>query len=184
MIRRWTVLAGVLLSFAVVAGCGAGGSADRLPAADDPVAWAGRVCASLQPLSALRGNGPRVDPNNPAASRDALSAFFADTEQRAGESLQGLDAAGPSPIAGGDDVVAKLRGALERLRAAYADAKRQVDAIDPNDPVALATQLPGIMTNLDAAAGDKDLANLGENAALNDAVKQAPSCSLIPPAPK
>jgi hypothetical protein len=170
-----------LLALGLVAGCGGSAGADRLPAADDPVAWAGRVCASLQPLSALKGHGPALDPNNPAASKQVLSAYFADTEQRAEQSLNGLDQAGPSPIAGGDDVTAKLRASLQRLRAAYAEAKQQVDAIDADDPVALGSRLPEIFTALSAAA-DKDLQSLDANRELNDAVKQAPSCSLIPAA--
>src|ERR1700754_2311833 len=176
-------LAVVLLALGLVAGCGGaeGADSDRLPSADDPVPWVGRVCASLQPLSALRGHGPALDPNNPAASKQALSAYFADTEQRVEQSLNGLDQVGPAPLTGGDDVAAKLRASLERQRAAYAEAKNQVDAIDADDPVALGSRLPEIFTGLSAAA-DKDLPSLDTNHELNDAVKQAPSCSLIPAA--
>jgi len=70
--------------------------------------------------------------------------------------------------------------ARRRLRDAYRDARAKIDAIDPGDPVGLGTQLPGIFTALAAASNDKDLASLGTNQALDDAVKKSPSCSLVP----
>jgi hypothetical protein len=164
----------------LVAGCGGSGGG-KLPTADDPVAWAGRMCASLQPLSAVKMASPKLDPNNPTVSQSALSSYFASAEQAAGQSVEGLSQAGPSPIPGGDDVATKLHGALERLQTAYHNAKAQVDDIDPNDPVGLGTQLPGIFKSLAAASDDKDLETIGTNQALNDAVKKAPSCSLVAP---
>jgi hypothetical protein len=93
-----------------------------------------------------------------------------------------LAEAGPSPIAGGHDAVAALRGALDRLRDAYHQAKTKIDAIDPKDPVGLGTQLPAILSSLAAASNDPGLNTLGTNTALNDAVKKSPSCSLMSPA--
>jgi hypothetical protein len=170
------------LAVFLVAGCGGSGGGGQLPTADDPVAWAGRLCASLQPLGALKGPWPKLDPNNPAAGRDALITYFDSAEQAAGQSLEGLKQAGPSPIAGGDDAATRVHGALLRLQAAYHDAKVKLDAIDPNDPVGLGTQLPDIFKALAAASNDKDLDTVGNNQALNDAVKQAPSCRLVPAA--
>jgi hypothetical protein len=177
-----TVVAALALTLlTLVAGCGGSGGG-QLPTADDPVAWAGRLCASLQPLGALKGPWPKLDPNNPAAGREALISYFSSAEEAAGQALDGLKQAGPSPIAGGDDAATRVHGALQRLQAAYHDAKVKLDAIDPNDPVGLGTQLPGIFQALAAASNDKDLATVGSNQALNDAVKQASSCRLVPAA--
>jgi hypothetical protein len=171
------------LAVVLMTGCGGpGAGGGQLPTADDPAAWAGRLCASLQPLGALKGPWPKLDPNNPAAGRDALISYFSSAEEAAGQALEGLKQAGPSPIAGGDDAATKVHGALLRLQAAYHDAKVKLDAIDPNDPVGLGTQLPGIFQALAAASNDKDLDAVGTNQALNDAVKQAPSCRLVPAA--
>jgi len=171
---------GVALALCL-SGCGgAGVGGDQLPSADDPVAWAGRMCSAVAPLGALKGLLPPLDPNNPAASREMLSGYFGQAEQAAEQALTGLEQAGPSPVAGGDDAAAKLGGALRRLRDAYRDARAKIDAIDPGDPVGLGTQLPGIFTALAAASNDKDLASLGTNQALDDAVKKSPSCSLVP----
>jgi len=169
------------LALLLVAGCGGAGGG-QLPTADDPVAWAGRLCSSLQPLGALKGPWPKLDPNNPAAGRDALISYFSSAEEAAGQALEGLKQAGPSPIAGGDDAATRVHGALLRLQAAYHDAKVKLDAIDPNDPVGLGTQLPGIFSALAAASNDTNLDTVGANQALNDAVKKAPSCSLVPAA--
>lgn len=173
------VVTAVLALVVSLAGCATAGTGNgQLPAADDPVAWAGRLCASLQPLGSLRGQLPALDPNNPSVGRATLSTYFTSAEQAADQALTGLAEAGPSPIAGGDDTVTALRGALHRLRDAYHEAKIKIDAIDPKDPVGLGTQLPGIFSSLTAASNDAALNALGANAALNDAVKKAPSCAL------
>lgn len=170
-----------LLAFALtgclaVAGCG---HSDGLPNTSDPVVWADRVCASLQPLAALKDESPHFDANNPAATRDSMAQYFADAADRSGQSLKGLSLAGPSPIAGGDDVANKLRAALQRRQAAYGDARDKVERINPNDPVGIGTQLPGVMRDLANASNDTGLDTFGNNPELNDAVKQAPGCKLV-----
>jgi hypothetical protein len=48
------IVAAVLALVVSLAGCATAAPGNgQLPAADDPVAWAGRLCASLQPLGAL-----------------------------------------------------------------------------------------------------------------------------------
>jgi hypothetical protein len=172
------VLAGAGLLLALLtAGCGH--SDEPLPAASDPVAWAGRLCDSLQPLSALKNDIPNFNRNNPAESRLAMSQYFQRAGDAAGQSLKGLDQVGPSPIKNGDQVAGQLHGALTQLQKAYADAKTKVDAVDPNDPVGMGTQLPGILTELADATNNKNLDSIGANPDLNAAVRQAPSCSLV-----
>jgi hypothetical protein len=174
------IVAAVLTLVVSLAGCATPAPGNgQLPAADDPVAWAGRLCASLQPLGALKGQLPAMDPNDPSTGRATLSTYFTSAEQAADQALTGLAGAGSSPIAGGDDAVAALSGALHRLRDAYHEAKTKIDAIDPKDPVGLGTQLPGIFSSLAAASNDAALNTLGTNAGLNDAVKKAASCSLM-----
>ena len=152
---------------------------ERLPPADDPVAWAGRVCSSLEPLSALRNQRPSFNPNNPAASRESLSRYFENISQRIDETLQRHDQLRPSPIPDGDNLTATLRGGLERMRTAFADAGVKVNAVDPSDPVALGSKLPGILIDLAKTSGEGDPRNLDSNPAFNDAVRQSPSCALI-----
>jgi hypothetical protein len=170
------LLGGALTACLAVAGCG---HSDGLPNADDPVVWADRVCASLQPLAALKDESPHFDANNPAATRDSMARYFSDAADRSGQSLKGLSLAGPSPIAGGDDVASRLRAALQRRQAAYANARDKVERINPNDPVGIGTQLPGVLRDLANASDDTGLDSLGNNPELNDAVKRAPGCRLV-----
>lgn len=172
-----------LTAFAgLVTGCG-NDHPENLPPTDDPVVWAGRLCSSLTPLTGLRNLRPKIDPNNPGASKDSLSQYFNDTGTRIGDSLKGLDQVGPSPIPGGDAVAGKMRGALERLRTAFDAARIKVDGVDTGNPVALGTQLPAILEGLAGATQNKDLSTLGDNQALNDAVRQSPSCAMVEGAP-
>jgi hypothetical protein len=169
-----------LVAFAgLVTGC-ANDHPEKLPPTDDPVAWAGRLCSSLSPLTGLRNMRPRIDPNDPDGSKNSLSQYFNETGARIGESLDGLDQVGPSPIPGGDEVAAKVRGALNRLRTAFDASRIKVEGVDTSNPVELGTQLPAILSTLADATNDKDLVAVGQdNEALNDAVRQSPSCAMV-----
>jgi hypothetical protein len=170
----------VALAAVLVTGCAPSPHLpEKLPPADDPVAWAGRLCAALGPLSGVRNVRPTLNPDDPAMSRNSLSTYFNDTQSRIGESLGGMDQVGPSPIPGGDDVATKIRGALERLQRAFAAARTQVDAVDPTDPQELNTKLPDILNGLATASADPELTDLNGNAALNAAVQQSPSCAIL-----
>lgn len=159
-------------------GC-ANDTGEKLPPTDDPVAWAGRLCSSLSPLTGLRNMRPRIDPNDPAAGKDSLSRYFNDTGTRIGDSLAGLDQVGPSPIPGGDEVAGKVRGALNRLRTAFDTAKIKLEGVDTGNPVELGTRLPEILSGLADATKDKDLNAVGGNEALDDAVRRSPSCAMV-----
>lgn len=164
-----------------LSGCGGGNIPEQLPPTDDPVVWAGRLCAALTPLTGLRNQKPDFNPNDPAASRESLTRFFDDTQARIGESTAGLGQLGPSPIPGGDDAAAKVRAELDRLGTTFGTARNQVEAVDPTDPIELGAKLPDILNGLSAASTDPALRALTGNQALADAVRQSPSCSLIQP---
>jgi hypothetical protein len=178
MVRRAAVLvlAGLL---GMLAGCG---GSDDLPRADDPVAWAGRLCAAMQPLATVSGRTPEFDRNNPANSQNSMIQYFADASDRAGDSLRGLAAAGPSPIPGGDATATRLTVALQRAQQAYAAARDKLDRLDPSDPVGLSVQLPEVLEGVGEATQAQDLAALGSDPALNDAISKSPSCRMIPKA--
>lgn len=179
---RTAVLAAVPVSLALLAGlagCGGERTPELLPTTDDPVVWAGRLCSALSPLSGLRNLRPDINPNDPAASKESLSRFFDDTQARIGESMTGLEQVGPSPISGGDDVAAKVRGGLERLGTSFGNARAEVEAVDPTDPIELGAKLPDILNGLAAASTDPDLAAIRGDQALNDAIGKSPSCSML-----
>jgi hypothetical protein len=166
------------LTLAGVAACGAPGN--PLPPADDPVAWAGRLCSAMVPLSAIRDGAPRVDPNDPAATRDSLSRFFSTATERTGQAIAGLRAAGPSPTPAGAQAARRLDEALHRARAAYAQARDRVERVNPSDPFGMGTQLPAILRDLTAATADPQFGAMGIDPVLSSAIKQAPSCTLLP----
>jgi hypothetical protein len=167
-----------VLMLAGVAGCGASG--DPLPPADDPVAWAGRLCSAMVPLAAIRNGTPRVDPNDPAATRDSLSRFFSSATDRADQAIIGLRAAGPSPTRAGAQAARRLDEALHRARAAYAQARDRIERVNPGDPFGMGTQLPAILRDLTAATADPQFGAMGIDPVLSSAIKQAPSCALLP----
>lgn len=109
------------------AGCAA--SADT----DDPAIWADRVCTALVPLVQASDNRPAVNAADFAATKQSMSAALAAAADAVPQTLSGLDAAGPSPIPGGDDVVTKLRDLVSELRATMLDTKIKLDAADPAD---------------------------------------------------
>jgi len=118
------------------AGCAA--SADT----DDPAIWADRVCTALVPLVQANDSRPAVNAADFAATKQSMSAALTAAADAVPQTLSGLDAAGPSPIPGGNDVVTKLRDLVSELRPTMLDTKIKLDAADPADTGAFIARWP------------------------------------------
>jgi hypothetical protein len=150
------------------------------PTITDPVAWTDKLCGSLLPTVKALASEPQIGQSDPASTVKGLSAYFGGAVSSLDESLSGIDAAGPSPIADTDPVVAKLKQTLRTLRSTFAEAKTAVDKVDPNNPADLATALPEALAPLAnlGALGDPT-AGLKTNPELKAAAAQAPNCQEI-----
>ena len=169
-----------------VTGSPAGATSDgagptALPATSDPVVWMNRVCGSLLPFQQTLATAPPNNNNDdPTATAAAISAFLGRSETAIDKSLADLDAAGPSPVAGGDAAIAKLKSALTTVRTSFDRTKRALDAIDPTNAVEVASTLPTVFVSLaELVKIQNSTADLRKNPALQTAAAQAPNCQIL-----
>lgn len=158
----------------------AGGTGGGVGATDDPVAWMDRVCGGLTVLTEAPAEPPQLDPSgSPAQAFEQFRAQLAKTGEDVDRAIDGVRAAGPSPIEGGDALVQQMTEALGAVKTSFDTAQDRLADIDPNDPDSLAQGL-GALT---PPEGIEELANpqelLRENPALVEAAEQAPKCQEL-----
>jgi hypothetical protein len=185
---HWPVLV-VLAAAVVLAGCG--GVTPASPAAsptptptltpqEQALAWTSSVCEALVPVATQLTRPPRLDVNAPAATKDAYSAYLAQSLVVTDRAREALAAAGPAPVEGGDAIAEQVLGDVADLRASLVDAKNQVDKVNPADPIAGAQTLIGAGSVVVALlSGAKVVGTLNHDPALSAAYKQAPSCDEL-----
>lgn len=160
------------------AGASAGGA--TAPATTDPVAWTDRVCGSLLPLQKSLSTTPQFDQSDPAAAVKALSDFLGKGETAIDQAVSGLDAAGPSPVQGGNEVVVRIKSTLTTVRNSFDQAKAALDKINPDDPTALITALPQAVAPLQDLSKLKDpTSDLKASPELDAAAAKAPNCQAL-----
>jgi hypothetical protein len=149
-------------------------------ATSDPVAWTDKLCGSLLPSVKALSTSPQVDQNDPGATVKALSGYFGTAVSSLDQTLKGLDAAGPSPIANGDAVVVKLKQTLGSVRTSFNNAKAAIDKVDPNNISDIATALPEALAPLQNLQSlDDPSTDIQSNPALEAAAAKAPNCQEI-----
>lgn len=184
-----TVLAALLLA----TGCtttvpGSAAPAPSAPAAPAPagattdsVRWTDGVCGALLPFVRTAGKPPQLTAaGDPAALARSISGYLGEGAAAADSALTGIAQVGPSPVAGGDQVVTRLTGTLTAFRTSFQTAKAQVDAVDTTDPQALRTELPKAVEPLQSLATMPDpTVDLMTNPELEAASRQAPHCRQV-----
>jgi hypothetical protein len=166
-----------------LAGCGPSGEpAPPEPAqpTNEAVTWANSICGSLVPAVEALTSPPPVDLDNAAATRQAYIEYLEDAHQRAEQALQALDAAGPAPVPGGEELARNVRDQLADLRDDLADALARVEAAEPGDVAAVgeavvaAANVLGSLANAAHAA-----AVISGDPQLRPAFVQAQSCERL-----
>jgi hypothetical protein len=146
----------------------------------DPVEWMNRVCGSLLPFQQTLKTAPQHTGNDPTATATSISAFLQRGETALNASLADLDAAGPSPVAGGDAAIAQLKSALTTIRTSFTRTKAALDQIDPTNAFEVASTLPTVLVSLAELVKIQDsTTDLRENPALQAAAARAPNCQSL-----
>lgn len=187
---RVALLGAVLVAALLGAGCATtvtgraapagAASAPTAAATTDPVAWVDSVCGSLLPFVRAASTEPKINPSDPGAALRGLSAYLGTAVSTLDTALSGLRAAGPSPVAGGDEVVTTLSAALTKFRTTFQTAKTKIDAVDPNNPSEVATALPEAIAPLQELSSLRDpTADLKSSPELDRAAQQAANCKAL-----
>lgn len=161
---------------------GGGAPSSAAPTTEkDPVAWVDDVCGAVLPFIQTAGKPPALNPQgDPATLVRGLSDYLSTASTSADAAVEGMKAAGPSPVEGGDEIVTRLSGTFGTLSTTFKDAQTRIDALDTSDPQALATELPEAVAPLAALQNLEDpTKDLAANPELDRAAKQAPNCRKI-----
>lgn len=145
------------------------------------VAWVDQICGSLLPYVKSAGSPPK-----PAEAPDAktlvenINGYLSETEQSAGSAISGMAAAGPAPVAGGDEIVDRLSSTLETMQASLRDARTRIEKVDINDRQALQREVPAAIESVERlASAPSAMADLQNNPELAAAGQQAAGCQQI-----
>jgi hypothetical protein len=189
---RTALLAGLAAAALALTGCSTavtgspvGANSDAagttaLPPTPDPVVWMDRVCGSLLPLQQTLKTVPQNTGDNATATAASISAFLGRSETALTTTLTDLDAAGPSPVAGGDAAVGKLEAALTTVRTSIVRTKTALDNIDPTNAFEVASTLPTVFVSLaDLVKIQDSTTDLRNNPGLQAAAAQAPNCQSL-----
>lgn len=190
---RPALLLAVLAAALLGAGCttavpgtaGANGAAttaaaEPADARQDAVGWVDDVCDALLPFIEAAAM-PQLDTTgDPATLVEGFGEYLDKAGSSADSAISGMADVGPSPVAGGDEIVTRLTETLTIFRTSFQDAKAKLDAVDTTDPQSLATELPAAIAPLQKLADLPDpTAGLQASAELDAASKQAPNCQQI-----
>lgn len=159
----------------VVTGCGAGGDSDATA-----VAWTNQVCGALSGFARAATTQPQVNRTDPVATVRGLGDYFTATGTAVQGSITALDAIGPSPVAGGDEYVARLKGALIQIRTGFDAARGQLTTVDTSSVQAMSVALPKALAPLRELRNLADpTAGLQANDELKAAADKAANCQQV-----
>ncbi|HEY4419566.1 MAG TPA: hypothetical protein VGN22_08610 [Pseudonocardia sp.] len=126
------------------------------------------------------GTPPTSGFADPAAAKQAYLAYIDRALGEAEQAARQVDEAGAAPVQGGDELTRDVQSRLTDLRQDLMQAKAQVEAADPADPVAFGRA---------AAAAGNILGSMGHSAQavaavsgdpqLNAAFDQAEPCNQL-----
>ena len=144
------------------------------------VEWTGRVCSALIPVVEALRMPPALDPADPAATQRAYSSYLGDARQKAERALEEVTAAGPPPVEGGEQLAQEVRNQVANLRDDLAEARAQVDRVDPRDPAAIG-QAVAAAGNVLSSLGNSTqaLSPVSGDPRLEPAFREAPSCAQL-----
>jgi hypothetical protein len=147
----------------------------------DAVAWVDQICGSLLPFVRTAGTPPEpsVSPDPETLVRN-ITDYLSETEETAGSAISGMAAAGPSPVAGGDEIVDGLSSTLETMQTSFRDARTRIERVDVNDRQALLREVPAAIGSLEQLATmPNPMADLQGSPELERATQEAAGCQQV-----
>lgn len=186
--RAARVLLPILAAASLAAGCATtvAGTASPDPAprptagvGADPVAWGDKVCGALlsyyRPLVAK----PDYAGADLAGIKGRLSGYLGAVATGIDDGQKQLQAAGASPVSGGDPFAKSIGDLLNRTGTTVDQAKTEVDAADPNDVPGFEGRLRSAEDKLRTIGAAQGLDQLGATPRLDKAVAAAPKCGEL-----
>jgi hypothetical protein len=178
MIRRLATVAAAATALGLaLAGCG---DANSGGGGGDAVAWAEKVCKSVEGDLAVLTKTPDVDPSNPQQAKESLVTYLGSFATALDHMASGIRDAGTPPVADGAKAVDTVSSALAEAKTSVESAKTNLEQANVSDPAsfqAAFTKVGEDMAKLSSL--DDPTKDLKANKELNDAFEQAPTCKKL-----
>lgn len=146
------------------------------PAPQSADLWLDRVCTALLPAVRASAPAPPVEPADPAGSRDRWAAYLVERERALTAAADGIGAAGPAPVPGGQQVT-EPAVTLMRDRAAAAErAVEELRAVPANAPATLLQTVQETQSRFPLAGSTATLRDVALTPELAREAQDVPSC--------
>ncbi|MFP5020903.1 hypothetical protein [Pseudonocardia phyllosphaerae] len=145
----------------------------------DPVAWSDKVCGALvsyyRPLTAR----PDYSGADLPGIKGRLADYLSKLSGGIGDGQKQLQAAGDSPVTGGDEFKKSIGDLLSRTSTTIGQARADVDAANPADVNGFQAKLRSAEDKLRTIGSAQGLEKLGATPRLDKAVASAPKCGEL-----
>ena len=186
---RTALIAAGTVTVMLVAGCSTTVSGTAAPAGaassagaaatGDPVTWINGVCGSLLGFVKTVSSPPAIDSSSPEKAVKGLSTYLGSAVTAIDKATTDIKAAGPSPVAGGDQAITTITDTLGKFRTSFQSAKTKIDAVNPSDLSQVATALPEALTPLQDLSNLPNTTDFNSTPELDKAAQQAPNCQAL-----
>lgn len=159
-------------------------SGDKGPDGVDPVAWAERVCKSVEDQAELLRQTPTTDPGDPAKAKQNLLDYLGNLEAGLDKLAAGVRDAGIPKVNEGTQVVEKVTRTLRDAKQGVELAKANLDKATVTDAASFQAAREKVAEDLGKLSDLEDpTKDLKANAELNDAFNKAATCKRLDEGP-
>jgi hypothetical protein len=148
-------------------------------ASGDAVAWADKVCESVQSEVGSLTQKPNIDTSTPESAKAGLISFMDNLGTALDRLIGGIKGAGDPPVPNGKQAAEETTKMFEEAKKTLQDAKAQLAQTPMDDPAA-AKQAFVDVANKMTSLGDLDARRtLDDVPQLKDAFNKAPACQKL-----
>jgi hypothetical protein len=160
-------------------GTGTPSSGNSSEASGDAVAWADKVCKSVESEVGTLTQKPNIDTSSPEAAKAGLITFLDKLGTALDRLIGGIKGAGDPPVPNGKEAAEKTAKVFEQAKSTIEDAKIQLAQTNLNDPET-AKQAFASVANKMTSLGDLDAERTVDDVPqLKDAFDKAPTCQKL-----
>ena len=174
MIRRIALVAALTVG---LTGCG---SDSKAPPGGDPVAWAEKVCSSVESEVAVLSQQPDIDPSNAKQAKENLITYLTNFSVALDRMSTGIRDAGIPPVTDGAQAVEKVTGAIQDAKKGVDDAKSNLEKANVNNAEEFQAAYTKVGEDMAKLAQFEDpTKDLKANKELNEAFDKAAACKRL-----
>lgn len=191
MTPRAPLAVAAVLALALSA-CGSGGgttagsasgtttaSSNSSEASGDAVAWADKVCKSVEHEAGAFTQKPNIDTSNAESAKAGLISYLDSLGTAVDRLISGIKDAGDPPVPNGKQAAEETTKAFEEAKKTLQDAKVQLQQTPVNDPAAAKQAFTDVASKL-TSLGDLDARHTVDDVPqLKDAFEKAPTCQKL-----